>query len=125
MVKIQALPHAFWLEAIMCATYVLYKCPTKALQPINPYESWHGRKPSMAHLRVFSCLAYALVPQQHRSKLDDKVVKCIFVGYNSETKGYNLFHLQTKKILVSQDVVFFGDVLQPLLSCTRETHVRS
>ena len=23
MVKIQALPHGFWLEAVMCATYVL------------------------------------------------------------------------------------------------------
>jgi len=42
MVKSQALPHAFWLEAIMCATYVLNRCPTKALKSITPYESWHG-----------------------------------------------------------------------------------
>ena len=26
MVKSQALPHAFWLEAVMCATYVLNRC---------------------------------------------------------------------------------------------------
>ena len=31
MVKSQFLPHAFWLEAVMCATYVLNRCPTKAL----------------------------------------------------------------------------------------------
>jgi len=31
MVKNQALPHSFWLEAIMCATYVLNRCPMKAL----------------------------------------------------------------------------------------------
>ena len=31
MVKSQALPHGFWLEAVMCATYVLNRCPTKAL----------------------------------------------------------------------------------------------
>ena len=80
MVKSQVLPHAFWLEAIMCATYVLNRCPTKALQNITPYESWHGRKPSVAHLRVFGCLAYALVPVQQHKKLDDKVVKCVFVG---------------------------------------------
>ena len=30
MVKSQQLPHGFWLEAIMCATYVLNMCPTKA-----------------------------------------------------------------------------------------------
>jgi len=56
MVKSQVLPHAFWLEAVMCATYVLNRCPTKALQNITPYEFWHGRKPSVAHLCVFGCL---------------------------------------------------------------------
>ena len=125
MVKSQALPHAFWLEVIMCAVYVLNKCPTKALQSITPYEAWHARKPSVAHLRVFGCLAYALVPEQQRRKLDDKVVKCIFVGYSSESKGYRLYHQQTKRILVSRDVVFVEDAIQPLLSCTKETSISS
>jgi len=93
MVKSQAMPHTFWLEAVMCAAYVLNRCPTKALKSVTPYESsWHGRKPYVAHLRVFGCLAYALVPEQHCRKLDDKVVKCIFVGYNAESKGYHLYH---------------------------------
>ena len=123
--KSQALPHAFWLEVVMCATYVLNRCPTKALQTVIPYEAWYGRKPSIAQLHVFGCLAYALVPQQHRTKLDDKAIKCIFVKCSSESKGYCLSHLQTKKILVNQDVVFVENVLQPLLSCTKETHVCS
>ena len=63
-------------------------------------------------------LAYALVPKQQRKKLDDKAVKCIFVGYNSESKGYCLYHPQSKRILVSRDVVFVEDAIQPLLSCT-------
>ena len=41
MVKSQALPNGFWLEAVMCATYVLNRCPTKALQSITPYMR-HG-----------------------------------------------------------------------------------
>ena len=61
MVKSQQLPHVFWLEAVMCATYILNRCPTKSLQSITPYEAWHGKKPSIGHLRVFGCLAYALV----------------------------------------------------------------
>ena len=109
----------------MCPTYVLNMYPTKALQSITPYEAWHDRKPSVAHLRVFGCLAYALVPEQHRRKLDDKAVKCIFVGYSSESKGYRLYHPQTKRILVSRDVVFVEDAIQPLLSCTKETSVSS
>ena len=125
MVKSQSLPHGFWLEAVMCATYVLNRCPTKALQVVTPYEAWHGRKPSSGHLRVFGCLAYALVPVQHRRKLDDKAVKCIFVGYSAESKGYRLYHPQTKRILVSRDVVFMECAVQPLLSCTKETGVSS
>ena len=76
----------------MCATYVLNKCPTKALQSITLYEAWNGRKSYVSHLRVFDCLAYSLVPQQHRKKLDDKAVKCIFVGYVLDCKGYLLCH---------------------------------
>ena len=125
MVKIQSLPHGFWLEAVMCATYVLNRCLTKALQVVTPYEAWHGRKPSIGHLRVLGCLAYALVPVQQRKKLDDKAVKCIFVGYSAESKGYHLYHPQTKRVLVSHDVVFVEDAVQPLLSCTKETGVSS
>ena len=109
----------------MCATYVLNRCPTKALRSITPYEACHGRKPSIAHLRVFGCLAYTLVPQQQCKKLDDKAVKCIFVLYSSESKGYRLYHPQTKRILVSKDVVFVEDAIQPLLSCTKVTGLTS
>ena len=99
--------------------------PTKALQSITPYEAWHGKKPSVSHLRVFGCFAYALVLQQHRRKLNDKAVKCTFVGYSAESKGYMLYHPQSKRILVSRDGVFVEDSMQPLLSCTKETGVCS
>ncbi|MCO5593116.1 hypothetical protein L7F22_047122 [Adiantum nelumboides] len=92
---------------------------------MTPYGAWHDRKPSIEHMRVFGCLAYALVPQTQRRKLDDKAVKCIFVGYSAESKGYRLYHPQTKRILLSQDVVFVEDSVQSLLSCTRDVNVSS
>ena len=52
-------------------------------------------------------------------------MKCIFVGYSSESKGYRLYHPQSKRILISRDVVFVEDAVQPLLSCTKETVVSS
>ena len=58
MVKRHALSHAFWLEAIMCATDVLDKSPTKVLRSIIPYEEWHEKKLLIAHPCVFGCLAY-------------------------------------------------------------------
>ena len=63
MVKSQALPHAFWLEAIMCVTYVINTCPTKALDIIPSYEAWHGNYLFLLTCVFFNCLEYALVPQ--------------------------------------------------------------
>ena len=52
-----------------------------------------GKTLLLPHLCVFSCLAYALVPAQQWGKLDDKALKCIFVGYSVESKGFRLYYL--------------------------------
>ena len=74
---------------------------------------------SIAHLRVSGCLAYALVPVQQRRKLDNKAVKCIFVGYSSKSKGYRLYHPKSKRILVSQDVVLWKMQFNPYFHVLR------
>jgi hypothetical protein len=57
-------------------------------------------------LKVFGCTAYAHVPKEKMSKLDDKSIKCIFIGYSIETRSYRLFDPQAKKVIISRDVVF-------------------
>ncbi|MCO5555235.1 hypothetical protein L7F22_008779 [Adiantum nelumboides] len=114
MLKAKSLPHKLWIEAVACATHVLNKCPTRALKTITPYESWYDRKPSVSYLRVFGCLAYAHIPQQLRGKLDDKAVKCIFVGYSSGSKGYRLYNPVTNKIFEIRDVIFAKTTAQPM-----------
>ncbi|MCO5573350.1 hypothetical protein L7F22_027119 [Adiantum nelumboides] len=89
MLKAKSLPHKLWMEAVACAAHVLNRCPTRALKTITPYESWYHKKPSVSYLRVFGCLAYAHIPQQLRGKLDDKAVKCIFVGSSKPENSSN------------------------------------
>ncbi|MCO5549008.1 hypothetical protein L7F22_002474 [Adiantum nelumboides] len=116
MLKAKSLPHKLWMEAVACPAHVLNRCPTRALKTITPYESWYDRKPSVSYLRVFSCLAYAHIPQQLRGKLDDKAVKCIFVGYSSGSKGYRLYNPATNKIFESRDVIFAKTTAQPMVA---------
>jgi hypothetical protein len=54
-------------------------------------EVWMGKNPSLQHLHVFGCEAYAHVPKEKWSKLDNKAVKCIFIGYGVGVKGYKLW----------------------------------
>ncbi|MCO5548104.1 hypothetical protein L7F22_001562 [Adiantum nelumboides] len=116
MLKAKSLPHKLWMEAVACAAHVLNRCPTRALNTITPYESWYDKKPTVNYLRVFGCLAYAHIPQQLRGKLDDKAIKCIFVGYSSGSKGYRLYNPVTNKIFESRDVIFAKTTAQPMVA---------
>lgn len=49
---------------------------------------------------------YLHVPASHRSKLESKSFKAIFVGYDENTKGFCCFSPERRKILISRDVQF-------------------
>jgi hypothetical protein len=65
---------------------------------MTPQEAWSGYKPSVAHLRIFGCLAYSQVPESKRKKLDDHGEKYIFLGYSEESKAYKAIQPTNKKI---------------------------
>jgi hypothetical protein len=60
-------------------------------------------------MRIFGCVAYALVPSARRTKLDAKGIKCLFLGYCEGTKAYRLMCVESKAIIKSQDVTFLED----------------
>ena len=109
MLKGKNLPNEYWVEAVSCAIYILNRSPTKIVMDMVPQQAWSGKIHSVSHLKVFGCIAYAHVPKETRSKLDDKSEKCIFVGYDEQSKAYRLFNPITKKIIVRRDVVFKED----------------
>ncbi|KAK3894704.1 hypothetical protein Pcinc_001550 [Petrolisthes cinctipes] len=100
------LPHRFWAEALSTACYLNNRSPARALKGKTPCQALMGKKPTVHHLRVFGCVCYAHVPKDEWRQLDPKSVKCIFLGYGSEVKGYRLFDLDKKRILNSRDVIF-------------------
>jgi hypothetical protein len=59
----------------------------------------------MRHLKVFGSTCNALIPNEHRCKLDARIRKCIFLGYSNTTKGYCLYDETNKKFILSRDVI--------------------
>nr|GEX38760.1 zinc finger, CCHC-type [Tanacetum cinerariifolium] len=70
------------------AIYILNSVPTKALEDITPYEAIKQRKPNLETLKVFGCIAYAKVPSQHLTKLDDRSIKMELLLAEDEPKNY-------------------------------------
>ncbi|CAG4958833.1 unnamed protein product [Colias eurytheme] len=102
----------FWAEAVTTAAYIVNRSPTRSLSDATPYEVWTGKKPNLSHMRIFGCPAMVHIPKEKRSKLDVKSRKLIFVGYSDGTKGYKFIDSETKKGIVSKDVVFLENSIK-------------
>ena len=109
MLYAQGLGREFWAKAVSSAVYTRNWCPNNALIDITPMEAWSGKRPCICHKRVFGCITYAKVPDEERTKLDAKGIKCLFVGYCEGTKAYRLVCLESQKIIKSPNVVVFED----------------
>ena len=84
------LPIYLWTEAVIAATYLINRSATRANHGKTPEARFTGMKPDISNLRIFRCLAYVHVPREYRNKLDNKTQKCLFLGFDKETKAYRL-----------------------------------
>ncbi|KAL0363914.1 UNVERIFIED_CONTAM: Retrovirus-related Pol polyprotein from transposon TNT 1-94 [Sesamum angustifolium] len=51
------------------------------------------------------------ISNRERHKLEEKTEKGIFLGYNTQSKGYRIYNLKTKKLIISRDVEFDEDAM--------------
>ncbi|GJR36907.1 retrotransposon protein, putative, ty1-copia subclass [Tanacetum coccineum] len=90
--------------ALESATFILNMVPTKKVDKI-PYELWYGKVPNLSYLKVWGCKA--LVKRDTPDKLEQRSVKCIFIGYPKETMGYYFYFLSKNKIIIARYAEFF------------------
>ncbi|MCI01736.1 retrovirus-related pol polyprotein from transposon tnt 1-94, partial [Trifolium medium] len=82
----RGIPKTFWAKVVNWSIHILNRSPTLAVKNITPQEAWSKVRPSVDHFRIFGCISYAHVPNEKRTKLDDKSVKCVFIGQRATTK---------------------------------------
>ncbi|GJS73439.1 ribonuclease H-like domain-containing protein [Tanacetum coccineum] len=86
-----------------------HRMPSSVLKGKSPYQLVFNKNPSLKHLRVFGCLCFATILNNH-DKFSCRAEKCVFIGYSSFKKGYKLFSLERKQFVFSKDVKFFENV---------------
>ncbi|UYV64369.1 hypothetical protein LAZ67_3000426 [Cordylochernes scorpioides] len=100
------LPTKFWAEAMHNFVYTKNRTPNKHNLKITPEELFTGKKPTVAHLRTFGCIAEFWIPKEKRAKFDMITHSGIFMGYSSNRKAYRIFNPNTYSIVESRDVKF-------------------
>ena len=105
MLSNSGLENNFWAEAVRTACYLINRSPTTALDCSILEEVWTSKNLNYSHLKIFECEAFVQIPKENRTKLDDKSIKCIFLGYVDEEFGYHLWYPIKHKSIRSGDVI--------------------
>ena len=88
----------------MTAIYVLNRISSKTVS-ITPYELWHGKKPSLSHLRIWGCSAH--VKRQQTDKLEFRSFRARFIRYPKESLGYYFYIPEDHNVIVNRHAIFF------------------
>ena len=105
MLHSRDLPLSLWTEAASTAVFIWNRTVSRQRSDTTPYEQMFNQVPDVSYFRAFGSDAYLHIPKNHRTKLDVKSTKLIFVGYDQKRRAYRLWHPHTKQVSVAVDVV--------------------
>ena len=110
------------LETDLTVSNLLLSCSgSVSIKNKTPKEVWSGSHATYLDLKFFLCPAYAHVDN---GKLKPRSMKCIFLGYKSSVKGYKLWCLETKKLVISRYMIFYEISIIKVLA-PKETSVET
>ena len=105
-------PKLLWGEAVLTKAYLINRMPSRVLKFQTPCQTLLKPFPTTRLIstvppKIFGCSVFVHINQRYRSKLDPRSLKCIFLGYYSNKKGYKCYSPVTRKFYNSMDVTFF------------------
>ena len=104
-------PADFWFWFCQIACHVINVSPQDTTNT-TPYESAFGRPPSVHVLRVPGCLVFFKnYTSNKQSFLCPKAKAGVFVGYDQLSRSYKVYHLDTKRTVLTDECRFFEDML--------------
>ncbi|CAA7035584.1 unnamed protein product [Microthlaspi erraticum] len=99
-------PLKYWVEAFFTANFIGNLVPSVVLKNQSSHEVLFKQKPDYSALRVFGSACYPCLRPITKHKFDPRSLQCVFLGYNSQYKGYRCLYPPTGKIYISRHVIF-------------------
>jgi Reverse transcriptase (RNA-dependent DNA polymerase) len=99
-------PKYLWGQAVLTATYLINRMPSRVLNWKSPIEMLKGKNEDVLPLKTFGYVCFVQDNRPNVEKLDPKAVKCVFVGYLAIQKGYVCWSPIERRLFVSMDVTF-------------------
>lgn len=107
--------NCWWAEAIYAANNIQNRLVTSGKKK-SPHELYFNEKPRFNDIHTFGCDAYVMIPKEKRRKLDPKAYKVKYLSVDSNSKGYRLANMSTRKVEISREVKFLDDKLEAIKS---------
>ena len=104
------LPRKFWTYAVMTAVYIRNRCFHQRTKQ-TPYFLLTGKKPNLSNMHIFGTVCYPY--NVKKSKLDDRSVIGVFLGYDKDSPAYIVYYPNSGKVLTHR-VVTFTDNIAPV-----------
>ncbi|KAA0064303.1 Retrovirus-related Pol polyprotein from transposon TNT 1-94 [Cucumis melo var. makuwa] len=106
-----SLPSYLWGDAILTATHLINRMPSRILHLQTPLDCLKESYPSTrlvseVPLRVFGCTTYVHNFGPNQTKFTPRAQAYVFVGYPIHQSGYKCFHPPSRKYFVTMDVTF-------------------
>ena len=80
---------------------------TPVLKNHSPFFKIFKHHLDYAFLKIFGCTCYPLLRPCNSHKLAYRSKQCIFLGYNSNKKGYRCLDHTTNLVYISRHVIFY------------------
>lgn len=109
LIKSMGMPSTFWGKAVRTAVDNLNRSPTRSLHGITPYEVWLKKKPAVDYFRTFGCVTHVKLVGAGVTKLSDRSVAGVFLGYEPGMKEYRVYDPAGKRLYITGDVHFEED----------------
>jgi transposase InsO family protein len=101
-------PKSYWHMAVLTAIYLMNRTPSWVLHGMAPLQLVKPKFTLFSILpRVFGCTCFVQDRSPHHTKLDNKSIRCIFLGYSAMSKASNCYDTVSRHLYHSLDVTFF------------------